>query len=219
MNRTQEISRGTSIYKDKCCRVSYGVICRELYDEHKHRGEPVSEDPLDKKLWAENQIDWLIKQVRALVCVATCLTVGKGETISEEAICVPYKLKIPIGKERETYKAHIVMSTMHPEDLPASLRHDGVSKVCQVEAKIDVKNMKVKKRHTIGKTSQWYLADFDIRVLVGFADLKFQISSRDGRNVYSREHTEIEVDWLPADSNSSPAEDMGQMWRSATVRR
>lgn len=63
MNRTQEINQGTPIYKDRCCRVSYGVECREQYDPIKHRGEPVVEDIYDGKRWAEHQVHWLIKQV------------------------------------------------------------------------------------------------------------------------------------------------------------
>jgi hypothetical protein len=47
--------------------VSFGVVCREEYDEIKHRGETVTTDPLDKSRWAENQVDWFIKQVSHLL--------------------------------------------------------------------------------------------------------------------------------------------------------
>jgi hypothetical protein len=66
MDRIQALSRGTVIYKERCCRQSYGVVSREPYDAVKHRGEKVSLDPLDKKRWAEGQIFWIIKKVRGL---------------------------------------------------------------------------------------------------------------------------------------------------------
>lgn len=62
-DRTQKIFRGTGVYQDRCCRVSFGVVCREEYDKMRHRGENVTIDPLDKSRWAEDQIDWFIKQV------------------------------------------------------------------------------------------------------------------------------------------------------------
>jgi hypothetical protein len=66
MDRIQAISRGSVVYKDRCCRQSFGVISREPYDRFKHRGENVVVDPLDKKKWAEGQIEWLIKQVNQM---------------------------------------------------------------------------------------------------------------------------------------------------------
>lgn len=52
------------MYSERCARNSYGVLCRELYDEKKHTGEDVTKDHRDKKKWVECQIDWLIKKVR-----------------------------------------------------------------------------------------------------------------------------------------------------------
>ena len=66
MDRIQAISRGSVVYKDRCCRQSFGVVSREPYDRIKHRGEKVVVDPLDKKKWAEGQIEWLIKQVNQM---------------------------------------------------------------------------------------------------------------------------------------------------------
>lgn len=63
MDRIQALSRGTVVYKERCCRQSYGVVSREPYDPIKHRGEKVEVDRLDKKRWAEGQIFWLIKKV------------------------------------------------------------------------------------------------------------------------------------------------------------
>ena len=63
MDRIQQIDRGIVVYKERCCRSSYGVVVRQPYNPYLHQGEDVSIDPRDKKKWAERQIHWFIKQV------------------------------------------------------------------------------------------------------------------------------------------------------------
>ena len=66
MDRIQTIGRGNVIFKERCCRVSYGVRCRQEYQPDKnksHVGQKVIQDPLDGKRYVENQIDWFVKQV------------------------------------------------------------------------------------------------------------------------------------------------------------
>lgn len=63
MDRIQVISRGSVVFKERCCRLSYGMVCRELYDEARHVGEDITQDPRDRKKWAVNQIDWFVVQV------------------------------------------------------------------------------------------------------------------------------------------------------------
>ena len=71
MDRSQTASRGKAIFKERCCRISYGVRCREEYDpnEPKHVGHVVSRDPRDGKTYVENQIDWFVKQVRSYASI------------------------------------------------------------------------------------------------------------------------------------------------------
>ena len=65
MDRVQTISRGDVVFKERCCRLSYGVLCLDKYDPNNpaHIGQKVSMDPRDGKKWVENQIDWFVKQV------------------------------------------------------------------------------------------------------------------------------------------------------------
>lgn len=63
MDRLQSISQKTVVFDMRCCRASYGILCRELYNESKHDGEDVRLDPYDGKKYADNQIDWFIIQV------------------------------------------------------------------------------------------------------------------------------------------------------------
>jgi hypothetical protein len=69
LDRVQQIKGNRTVYKERYCRNSYGVVVRRAYDPKLHLGEPVTVDPRDKRLWVENQIDWFIVQVRRpLVC-------------------------------------------------------------------------------------------------------------------------------------------------------
>lgn len=64
MDRTQEIKNKTAIYAERCCRNSYGILVRHLYDQTQHQGEHVVVDPRDGRKWATQQIHWLIKKVQ-----------------------------------------------------------------------------------------------------------------------------------------------------------
>ena len=65
MDRVQTLRWGSDIFKERCCRVSYGVLCLEEYDSSNpaHVGLKVTLDARDGKKWVENQIDWFVKQV------------------------------------------------------------------------------------------------------------------------------------------------------------
>jgi hypothetical protein len=65
MDRVQRIKEDKVVYKERCCRNSYGILVRQLYDPKLHQGEDVETDPRDRKKWAINQIDWFIKKVSA----------------------------------------------------------------------------------------------------------------------------------------------------------
>lgn len=56
IDRVQKLKGGRGVYSEKCCRASYGVVVRQLYNALQHQGEEVSIDPRDKKKWAENQV-------------------------------------------------------------------------------------------------------------------------------------------------------------------
>jgi hypothetical protein len=50
-------------------------------------------------------------------------------------------------------------------------------------------------RYNLGP--KYYRAEFELRVLVGPADLKFQMWGRNGR--LSKDHEDIQVQWSPTD--------------------
>ena len=65
MDRVQTLKSGNVVFKERCCRLSYGVLCMEEYDPNNpaHIGQKVTADPRDGKNYVEEQIDWFVKQV------------------------------------------------------------------------------------------------------------------------------------------------------------
>ena len=69
MDRVQAVSSKSPVFQERCCRLSYGVRCREEHDPVNihHLGKAVTTDLRDNKKYVENQIDWFIKQVGVLI--------------------------------------------------------------------------------------------------------------------------------------------------------
>ena len=67
-DRVQKLKSGRSVLGWRCCRASYGTLCKELYNPQnpQHFGQRTLKDPLDGKLYVNNCISWFIKQVTEL---------------------------------------------------------------------------------------------------------------------------------------------------------
>jgi hypothetical protein len=206
MDRIQAINRGRNIYQDRRCRTSFGVLVNERYDERRHRGERVFVDPLDKTRWAENQIDWLIKQVSDewYALREPLADSQQGKRIPDDGISREYQLKIPPGDEDEIWQAEIVMSSSPHSRLPTSMRGDDVRLVCTVEAVFprralrtvrsgqQVEGYRLVNGHWWQTGHSYILAEFDLSVIVDSTDVKFQLKTKDGRR-FSDDHPDIEV--------------------------
>jgi hypothetical protein len=59
-DRLAKLKRGTSVLGWRCCRASYGTVCRILYDpaDPFHSSFPITVDAVDGKLYIENVVDW-----------------------------------------------------------------------------------------------------------------------------------------------------------------
>lgn len=66
LDRQQRMEgRGRVLVHTKA-RSSYGVVVRQLYDPSRHFGEEVQQDRFQPdQMYAINQIEWIIKKVRA----------------------------------------------------------------------------------------------------------------------------------------------------------
>ncbi|KAF9634279.1 hypothetical protein BFW01_g5174 [Lasiodiplodia theobromae] len=198
MNRVQEITSEIPMYTSRRCRASYGILCREKYDPRRHAGEDVSVDEYDKKKWVDGQIHWVVK---------------KGDPIDvSRGIRHPYRLKRPAGTELKPWRTQIVMSLLPPANLPRSFKQDqqqqrskrdsrraslssnGVTKLCTIESTLMHADM------VLHNTARWYhrlfclggadreywLAEFQMYILIEPADLKFELVSRNGEKLAKR---------------------------------
>lgn len=105
------------------------------------------------------------------------------------------------------------MSTASKENLPRSLKQDGAKVLCEVESVLTEVEMKAKNRHWYNRGERYLRANFDVRVILGAADLKFQLWSKGGR-ICSRDHDTIEVKWDPPRKTSHAREDnMAAMYK------
>lgn len=70
MDRAQSLDQDVTVWAGRCCRVSYGVVCKVRYDSKQHAGETISRDSTTGTLWVEGQIDWFIKEVSRSLTVS-----------------------------------------------------------------------------------------------------------------------------------------------------
>lgn len=124
---------------------------------------------------------------------------------------MPFKVKIPIGKENDSWPAQIVKSGMKASRLPQSMARGGVEEVCRIEAKFDDKSRTLKNHQWYKLGHQYSLADFEVRVIIGPADLKFQMVTKEGEAL-SEDHQEIEVTWEPPQAAPSSNANVGRLF-------
>jgi hypothetical protein len=64
-DRVQKLKSGESVLGWRCCRSSYGLLCKVKYNPQNrtHIGLSTELDPLDGELYVKRYIDWFIKQV------------------------------------------------------------------------------------------------------------------------------------------------------------
>ena len=117
-------------------------------------------------------------------------------------------MKIKPGREGKLWQTHVVMSTVPSDQLPSSLNQDGARRLCDVESVLKDRGveMKLKNRHWYQRGEKYLRAKFDIKVILGAADLKFQLQSKT-KDVLSKDHDEIQVKWELPRQNSADDDD------------
>jgi len=104
------------------------------------------------------------------------------------------------------------------EQLPASLSQDGAKRLCDVESVLKDKGveMKLKNRHWYNRGDKYLRAKFNIQVILGAADLKFQLQTKD-RMILSNDHDAIEVKWeAPKQTSVADGGGLAVMYRERT---
>ena len=123
---------------------------------------------------------------------------SKGDTVSTDGILKPYSLKVRPGHYYATWQTHVVMCDLPRKDLPTNIDQGEVSRLCDITSSLMGKDvdMKEKNRHWYNRGERYMRVNFDVRVILGPADVKFRMESK-GREVLSEEHDAIQVIWEP----------------------
>lgn len=87
--------------------------------------------------------------------------------------------------------------------------------MCDVESILQDKGveMKLKNRHWFQRGEKYLRAKFNIKVILGAADLKFQLQTKD-RTVLSNDHDAIDVKWeAPKQNSADKGDGLAAMYR------
>lgn len=128
------------------------------------------------------------------------------------------------------WQAEIVMSSSPHARLPTSMRGDNVRMVCTLEAifpqrilrKVrsgqNIDGYQLITNHWWKKDPQYILAEFDLCVIVGSADVKFQLKTKDGKKL-SDDHVNVEIAWEQGSRPAIGHEKEANMYRRRRRRR
>ena len=140
----------------------------------------------------------------------------QGENVPIDGFSKPYWLRVKPGEEDKPWKTNIIMSTEPPERLPTCLDQDGAKIICGIESVLKDKgvDMKMKNRHFFSRGEKFLRVRFDVKVILGAADIRFQLQSKNGV-VLSSDHDAIQVKWDPPRQVSKAGGEDTPMYRDA----
>lgn len=123
--------RQQSVLATRVARASYGVVIRQLYSPARHFNEEVVPDEfVPKRLWALNQIQWMIRKVcrtlSAKVKVPLCS--GHSSSLQGDVIDVnsplakQFEFHLADGETTRSWDTDIVISQNEASFLPTSMK-------------------------------------------------------------------------------------------------
>ncbi|KAL9601205.1 MAG: hypothetical protein Q9219_002705 [cf. Caloplaca sp. 3 TL-2023] len=109
LNEAQQHETGNAVLKSRTSPASYGVLCKEPYDQDKHVGIELERDEHDGKLYAVDLIHWFLK---------------RGDSVSDENV-ISYDFKRKLSPDtnlrRDHWKSKVVISWKDRAYLPRTL--------------------------------------------------------------------------------------------------
>jgi hypothetical protein len=169
----------------RCCRSSYGTLCKILYDKKDplHQNKQLTKDPLNGKLYIMQAIAWFVK---------------KGEPVSVDMPIVHnFVKKVSPGDPRRAFPTSVVQSNLEAWQLPEQMTQD-TRLLCSISSNLSPISEqrfteKNKRFWSLGK--HYFKVEYQVRVLVGPADIRFELWFN---NQKLSKDTSIRVDWVPA---------------------
>ncbi|KAL8732759.1 MAG: hypothetical protein Q9166_002540 [cf. Caloplaca sp. 2 TL-2023] len=165
-DRLRKLKAGKPVLNWRCCRASYGTICKELYnkDNPQHVGRTMYKDPMNGKLYVAQSIAWFIKK-------------GKPVT-SDEPITHSFHRKLSPGDPRRAFPTSIVESYADEQFLPYHMDAGDAHILCEIESDLssaDDSKFKEKNKRFWSLGRHYLRIDYEVKVLIGPADVRFEL--------------------------------------------
>lgn len=190
-DRVRKLITSHSVLGWRCCRASYGTMCKILYDKKdpSHQGKQLMRDPMNGKMYIMQSIAWFVR---------------KGEPVSvDQPIIHNFVKKVSPGDPRRAFPTSVVESALEAGELPDQMTNE-THLLCSIssnlspisESKFTEKN---KRFWSLGK--HYFKVEYQVRVLIGPADIRFELWFD---NQKLSKDTSIKVDWVPAPPGPAP---------------
>ncbi|KAH8591554.1 hypothetical protein B0O99DRAFT_675246 [Bisporella sp. PMI_857] len=190
-DRLQKLKGGHSVLGWRCCRASYGTICKVPYNSNnpQHFGQKTHRDAVDGKVYVADVIDWFIKQ---------------GEAVSVDyPIVRPFRQRVTFGNPYRVFTAAIITSQLEKEYLPYTMNQN-CSVLCNVQSdfsSVELTKFKLKNRHFWNLGDKYHRIDYLVKVALGPADIRFELW-HNGQKM-SKDQP-IRVEWISAPAPAQP---------------
>jgi hypothetical protein len=205
-DRVRRILTSRSVLGWRCCRASYGTLCKIAYDKNNpdHQGKELARDPMNGKIYIVQSVAWFVR---------------KGEPVSvDQPIVHRFVKKVSPGDPRKNFPTNVVESDLESMALPDQMNQrkcHGVVLVCngpdrmtanvwpdtrilcEITSDLSSANEKrfIEKNKNFWSTKKHYFRiEYSIRVLIGPADIRFELWFDDQK--LSRDQS-IKVEWTP----------------------
>ncbi|KAI4920818.1 hypothetical protein J4E85_008933 [Alternaria conjuncta] len=186
-DRVQKLKSGQSILGWRCSRASYGTMCKILYDPFNlaHFGLRTELDPLDKKEYVMDCIDWFIKQ---------------GEPVSSDfPIVKSFQRKCPPASSKNPnppriYPTEVICTELDKSQLPI-VKNNSCRSICKIESdfsSLPLSLFKLKNRHWWNSGPRYHRINYVVKVNLGPADVSFELWHN---GVKLSKDNSIKVEW------------------------
>ncbi|OAL00042.1 hypothetical protein IQ06DRAFT_250606 [Phaeosphaeriaceae sp. SRC1lsM3a] len=183
-DRVRKLMTSRSVLGWRCCRASYGTLCKIAYDKKNpdHEGKELVRDPMNGKMYIVQSIAWFVR---------------KGEPVSvDQPIVHRFVKKVSPGDPRRAFPTSVIESSLEAGNLPSQMNHD-TRILCEISSDLSVADEKKfveKNKNFWSMKKHYFRIEYSVRVLIGPADIRFELWFDDQK--LSRDQS-IKVEWTP----------------------
>jgi len=225
-DRVRKLLTSRSVLGWRCCRASYGTLCKIAYDKKNpdHEGKGLVRDPLNGKMYIVQSIAWFVR---------------KGEPVSvDQPIVHRFIKKVSPGDPRRAFPTSVVECSLESGRLPEQMNeskyprpsHQFARKrkrltkasdtrfLCEISSDLssaDEKKFIEKNKNFWSMKKHYFRIEYSVRVLIGPADIRFELWFDDQK--LSRDQS-IKVEWTPTPAPTMPSEPIELPIRRQTAK-